>query len=168
MLLAVKAHIQIPHDVVINKTNYSFNPTCEVPDDWGTAALKNAKHIFMDGNLAIDESKYTVKDKFFGKSLEQIVNTFSPSKRRKLHDFIHDLDLEDETPKDLPKPVATDGLAELLKLEPEPVKAVDSSLDLMSRKKLLEYAASRNIPVPNDVVEKDDIRQFIKDYEKGQ
>ena len=168
MLVAVRTHIQIPHDVVIEKKTYSFNPTCEVPENWGKAAITNAKNVFMDGNVAIDESKYTVKDKFYGKSLEEIVVHFSPSKRRKLHDFIHELDLEDESPLELPKPVATDALADLLKLDPEPVKAVDSSLDLMSRKGLLSYAEKSNIPIGSDIVTKDDILQYIKDYEKGQ
>ena len=168
MLVAVRTHIQIPHDVVIEKKTYSFNPTCEVPENWGKAAVTNAKNIFFEVTDAIDESKYTVKDKFYGKSLEQIVEKFSPSKRRKLHDFIHDLDLEDESPVELPKPVATDHLSEILKLEPEPEKAFESGLDLLSRKKLLEYATEKNIPLPSDVVAKDDILQFIKDYEKGQ
>lgn len=46
MKVTVKKGVALPHRIFMRGQTFEFNPSCEVPDDLGTAMVKNIPHVF--------------------------------------------------------------------------------------------------------------------------
>jgi hypothetical protein len=144
MLLRVKSNVQIPHIITINGKSTQFNPDAEVPDIWGSAALKSQSHIYEKAEGEPDLKAYKVKDFYVNKSFEEIFNSLSSESRLKMIEIAKQMHKDENQPKETE------------------VK----SLDQMTLPELKSYAEEKNIDIPYTVTKKDSILAFIKEAEK--
>ena len=122
MLLAVKNIIQIPHILRYKGKDLSFNPTCEVPDEYALVLLKNQPKIFFQPEGEISTEGYTMKNVFLNQSVEQIFASLSREDKIAVYNFVKKLKTEQKEKEQVLPPaepsVGVDGLAQALKIEP--------------------------------------------------
>ncbi len=153
MLVAVKPEIEIPHVAMYKGVEYSFEPVCKVPVDFGQALVKNNGHVFYapKSEAEIDKKLYTFSDKFRNKSVTEIVATLGDDQKLKVLHFAKALAKGEEIPLDPPFP----------KREAMTLEDVTAQLQELTVEKLEALAFLRDVEIPGSVKNKADIVAFL-------
>jgi hypothetical protein len=151
MKLAVKKHIPLPHVAHYKGKDYTFAPTCDVPDELGIPMLKNSSHIFFDpGKTEVTDEGYEYTDQFKNKSIGDVANHLSDENKLKVLTFAKAL-----------------AKGEKLMVVPEDLTGTKdggidpATLQQLSIPKLEAFAVLNDIEIPSKVTKKDDIIAFL-------
>jgi hypothetical protein len=147
MKIAVHEHIILPHILNIKGKDISFEPTAEVPEEFGKLMVKNQPKVYFevkDGET-VDISKYRYKDFYQDKSFSQIFNLLTPQSKSEFIALVKQRHKEETTPK---------------------VEESPKSFEEFTLAELKAYAGENNIEIPYNVTKKNDILALILDAQK--
>ncbi|GEM_PF-5576349 len=91
MKLRVNVHVPIPHKVLIGGVEVSFAPDAEVPDDWGTAMLKDFPNIYIQAKGDADLTKYRTRETSLIAGFHEKFDALTEEERVKTLKYMDDL-----------------------------------------------------------------------------
>lgn len=169
MVIKVHPRLPLPHKVFVDGRFHDFTPACEVPDEWGKAALKDknsylpltdeeAETFKKDGAISTDG--YTLRDVLRGKGIEEIFNHL-PTEPRTVSVGETEYSFEN------PKMQIFDLMSELNKpLKAKPTNAPEKPLAEKTVEELFAYAKEHSIAIPEGTTHRDDVLLHIIQNQK--
>ncbi len=108
-ILTVKPALELPHVLMFKGESFTFDPSCEVPDELAQALLRYQGHNFvaLESGEKPDMKAYRWKDAFKNKSIAEIVATLSDASKVKVYNLAKKLAVEEA--RKVPEPAASAG-----------------------------------------------------------
>lgn len=156
MKVRVKPILAIPHSVNIGGVDYTFSPDSDLSDDKGKALIATYPDHYEEAKGKSDLTQYRLKDRFKGKTVQDIVNGLSEAKKLKALEFVKQLAEKEarreEEGKQEEGEQGSGGEMEKIRQE----------LGGKTIEELREFALEKGIELPGALKKKDDIIAFIE------